>query len=72
MSKAAEDLGGVIVRTAEFVSDPPQERRGAPPPCNQHPGSAIKPASEPQGLRALIIALDFVGTLKISRSLPEK
>jgi len=28
-TKAAEDLGGVIVRTVEFVSDPPQEGEGA-------------------------------------------
>ena len=28
-TKAAEDLGGVIVRTVEFVSDHPQEGEGA-------------------------------------------
>jgi hypothetical protein len=55
----------------EFVSDPPQERRSAPPLCDHNPGSANQPAREPQGLRAPIIALTL-GTLEISRSLPEK
>lgn len=27
--QATEDLGGVIVRTVEFVSDPPQKGEGA-------------------------------------------
>jgi hypothetical protein len=56
--KPAEDLGGVIVRTKLNLSQILHKReRSAPPPCNQHPGSAISPLGKPQGLQAPIIAL---------------
>jgi hypothetical protein len=40
--QAAEDLGGVIVRTVEFVSDPRQEGEGAHASSTSQPGSAAR------------------------------
>ena len=61
-TKAAEDLGGVIVRTVEFVSDPPQEGEGAHRLihlANHHLRLCNQPLGEPQGLRAPITALNL-------------
>lgn len=61
-TKAAEDLSGVIVRTVEFVSDPPQEGEGAHRLFHLAaitPALQISPLGKPQGASSADHRLGF-------------